>query len=136
MRGNGTPLSLPMIHVLLAINVSSLHDSCDDLDQRLLTRHIHEQKICDEADRESYKPGVIVKDAQRWKEQANEGDGGSGSERGDGLPIEATRIFVLPAAPIQILRHQLFLAHDEVIADQNASDGTEKSGIADQPAKN
>src|ERR1700756_883137 len=30
----------------------------------------------------------------------------------------------------------MFLADNEVVADQNARDGTEKSGISDKPAKN
>src|SRR5437879_2356648 len=38
-------------------------------------------------------------------------------------------------ALIKILDEEDFLAHDEIIADEDAGDGTEKSGVADEPAE-
>src|SRR3979490_1416204 len=38
-------------------------------------------------------------------------------------------------ALIEVFDDQEFLAHDEVIADENAGDGAEKTGVADEPAE-
>src|SRR3984893_13082901 len=39
-------------------------------------------------------------------------------------------------ALIKILDEEEFFAHDEIIADEYASDGAEKTGVADEPAEN
>src|SRR6267154_3036434 len=49
--------------------------------------------------------------------------------------METARVFVLALALIKILDEEEFLAHDEIIADEDARDGAEKSGVADEPAE-
>src|SRR5260370_24299651 len=67
--------------------------------------------------------------------QAEESDGGAGGERGDGGPVETARVFILAMALIEIFEGEKFFADNEVVADEHAGDGTEKAGIADEPAE-
>src|ERR1700731_4623052 len=49
--------------------------------------------------------------------------------------METAQVFVLALALIKIFNEEEFLAHDEIIADEDAGDGAEKTGIADEPAE-
>src|ERR1700732_1018427 len=49
--------------------------------------------------------------------------------------METARVFVLALALIKILDEEEFLAHDKIVADENAGDGAEKSGVADEPSE-
>src|SRR5260370_27901766 len=95
-----------------------------------------QKEIGEETHQETYEPGVVVQTAQGRKHQAKEGDGGAGSERRDGGPIEAAPIFVLAIALVEIFDEQMLFADDEVIADKHASDRAEKTGVADEPSEN
>src|ERR1700731_851959 len=49
--------------------------------------------------------------------------------------METAQVFVLALALIKIFNEEEFLAHDEIIADEDAGDGPEKTEIADEPAE-
>src|SRR6266702_4217772 len=50
--------------------------------------------------------------------------------------MEATRVFILAIAPIEIFDDEEFFAHDEVVTNKHARDGAKKTGVADEPNKN
>src|SRR5258708_31561393 len=97
---------------------------------------VHQGEIGKETDQEADEPGVVVQDAQGRIHQADESDCGAGGQSGYSRPIEAVRIFVLAAALVEILDYQEFLSNDEIIADEHACDGAEKTGVAYEPNEN
>src|SRR5207302_10633490 len=50
--------------------------------------------------------------------------------------MEATRVFVEAGAAVEILGSENSLAHQEIVADEDAGNGTKKTGVAHQPGKN
>src|SRR6516162_3400616 len=96
----------------------------------------HEPEIDDKTDEEADKPGVVVEHAERRDDQADEGNAYAGHQRGDGGPMKAAGIFIPATPPVKVLNGENFLAHHEIIADQNAGDGAEKAGVANEPGKN
>src|SRR5690242_10726195 len=96
----------------------------------------HEREIDDKTDEEADKPGVVVEHAERRDDQADERNAYTGRQRGDGGPMKAAGIFIPAAAPVKVLNGENFLAHHEIIADQNAGNGAEKAGVANEPGKN
>src|SRR6267143_1458347 len=97
---------------------------------------IHQDEVCEKADKKTHEPRVVVEDAQRRNHQADESYSCSRGQSRDGRPIEAARVFVLAIPLVEIFDDQEFFAHDEVIADENAGNGPQKAGVADEPAKN
>src|SRR5258708_5116330 len=69
-----------------------------------------QKEIGEETHQEAYEPGVVVQNAQGREHQADESDSGAGSERGNGGPIEAARIFVLAVALVEIFDEQILFA--------------------------
>ena len=61
-----------------------------------------ESEINDKTDEETDKPRVVVQNAKLWDEEADERDARSRRQRDDGLPVEATLIFVDAVALVQI----------------------------------
>src|SRR5207247_10613586 len=57
-------------------------------------------------------------------------------QRHNGGPIETARICIPALALIEIFDEEAFFAHDEVIADEDARDGSQKAGVTDEPAEN
>src|SRR5207302_1296909 len=50
--------------------------------------------------------------------------------------MEATRVFVEAGAAVEILGSENSLAHQEIVADEDAGNGTKKTGVAHEPGKN
>src|SRR5712691_9539119 len=50
--------------------------------------------------------------------------------------METARVFVATIPLVEILDDENPLAHHEVVADENAGNGAEKTGISDKPAEN
>ena len=50
---------------------------------------VHQREIGEKADQEADEPGVVVKEAQGRKHQADKSDGRASSQRRNGGPIEA-----------------------------------------------
>src|SRR5580704_7223099 len=96
----------------------------------------HQGEVGEEADGEAYEPGVIVEHFEGGDEEADEGDACAGGKRDDGPPIHAARIFVEAVALIEILSGEISFADDKIIANQDAGDGAEETGVADEPAEN
>src|SRR5260370_12704581 len=67
---------------------------------------------------------------------ADEGDSRPRRQRHDGHPIETARVFVATIPLVEILDDEKLLAHHEVVADENARNWAEKTGVPDEPAEN
>src|SRR5712664_4869055 len=117
---------------------AEVHENFSSSGRRLGNRFnsVHQREVGEKANQKADEPGVVVQDAERRIYEAYESNRGACGERGYGGPIEAARVFVLAIALVEILDNQEFLAHDEIVTDENAGDGAEKTGVADEPAEN
>src|SRR3989440_1409041 len=97
---------------------------------------IDQEEVDQKAYQEAHEPRVVVEHRERRNQQAAKGH--SARSRGGrvGRPIEPARIFVAAFPPIKVLDNEKLLAEDEVVANEHARDGAEKTGVANQPAEN
>src|SRR5437773_10502205 len=97
---------------------------------------VHQGEVNKEADQEADEPSVVVEDTHGGNGQTYEGNARARGQRHNGGPIETARIFIPAIALIEIFDEEDFFAHDEVIADEDARDGSQKAGVTDEPAEN
>src|SRR5436190_10065020 len=97
---------------------------------------MHQEEVDQKAHQEAYEPRVVVERAEGGNHQADKSNSGAGRQGRDSRPIEPARIFVTALPPIKVLDNEKLLAEDEVVANEHARDGAEKTGVADQPAEN
>src|SRR5262249_53655052 len=117
------------------VNFSRLQHVCRRGPRLVERSFAHEQSVGHGRDEEAYEPGIVVKPAQRGKEQADQCDDDAQSQSDQCPVVEAARVFIDSAAAVEIDRIERAAADDEVIGDHDSGDWTEKTGIAHQPSE-
>ena len=96
---------------------------------------LHEDEVGGGGDEEAYEPGVVVEESEGWNDEADEGDDDADCKRDDGSRVDAAGVFVGAVAVIERDDVEAGAANEEVVRDHDAGDGTEETGVADEPSE-